>query len=97
MTIEKKKNGRNTELILNGWMDTLNAPLLGEALESLESDTEHLTLDMTDIEYCSSAGIRQIVAAYKRMKGALTLRNVNENIMTLLNMTGLGTRLHIEP
>ena len=50
MTIEKKKNGRNTELILNGWMDTQNAPLLEEALKTLESDTEHLTLDMTDLE-----------------------------------------------
>ena len=97
MTIEKKKNGSHAELILNGWMDTQNAPLLEEALQTLESDTEHLTLDMTDLEYCSSAGIRQIVAAYKRMKGALTLRNVNENIMILLNMTGLGSRLHFEP
>ena len=50
MTIEKKKNGSNVELILNGWMDTQNAPLLEEALKTLESDTEHLTLDMTDLE-----------------------------------------------
>ena len=97
MTIEKKKNGSNAELILNGWMDTQNAPLLEEALKTLESDTEHLTLDMTGLEYCSSAGIRQIVVAYKRLKGALTLRNVNENIMTLLTMTGLEPYLHFEP
>ena len=97
MTIEKKKNGSNVELILNGWMDTQNAPLLEDALKTLESDTEHLTLDMTDLEYCSSAGIRQIVVAYKRLKGALTLRNVNENIMTLLELTGLEPYLHFEP
>ena len=96
MTIEKKKNGSNVELILNGWLDTQNAPLLEEALKTFESDTEHLTLDMADLEYCSSAGIRQIVVAYKRMKGALTLRNVNGNIMTLLTMTGLESYLHFE-
>ena len=84
-------------MILNGWLDTQNAPLLEEALKTLECDTEHLTLDMTGLEYCSSAGIRQIVVAYKRLKGALTLRNVNENIMTLLEMTGLEPYLHFEP
>ncbi len=97
MTVEKKKNGSNVELILNGWLDTQNAPLLEEALKTLECDTEHLTLDMTGLEYCSSAGIRQIVVAYKRLKGALTLRNVNENIMTLLELTGLEPYLHFEP
>ena len=97
MTIEKKKDGNRVELILEGWMDTLCAPKLAAELAALESDVEHLTLEMAGLEYCSSAGIRQIVAAQKRMKGALTLRNVNERIRTLLRIAGLEAHLNFEP
>ena len=97
MTIQKKKDGNRVELILEGWMDTLGAPILASELDALESDVEHLTLDMAGLEYCSSAGIRQIVAAQKRMKGALTLRNVNDRIKTLLRMAGLEAHLNFEP
>ena len=97
MTIEKKKDGSHVELILNGWMDTQNAPLLEAELEALESDVDSLTLDMSGMEYCSSAGLRQIMAANRRMNGALTLRHVDEKIMILLRMSGLESYLNIEP
>ena len=97
MAIQKRKDDNRVELILDGWIDTLGAPMLASELDALESDVEHLTLEMAGLEYCSSAGIRQIVAAQKRMKGSLTLRNVNERIKTLLRMAGLASHLNFEP
>ena len=96
MNIEKKTEGKNVTLVLSGWMDTQNAPLLAEAVEELGPDTETLTLDLTGLEYTSSAGIRQLVATHKHMNGALTLRHVSAEIMDVLHMTGLDKKLHIE-
>lgn len=52
---------------------------------------------MAKLEYTSSAGIRQVVAIHKQMKGALTLRNVTPEVKAVLQMIGLDKRLHIEP
>ena len=93
MTIEKKITENEAELKLTGWLDTQSAPMLEEALNGLGSDITGLTLDFADLEYVSSAGLRQIVAAYKKMKGALTLKNVSEEIMGVIRMTGLDRRL----
>ncbi len=97
MTIEKKTNGSTVELYLDGWMDTPNAVVLAQALNELDDGVEQLVLDLEKLEFTSSAGIRQIIAAYKHMKGALTLRNVSPEIMSVLHMTGLDKGLHIEP
>ena len=93
MTIEKKITENEAELKLTGWLDTQSTPMLEEALDGLGSDITGLTLDFADLEYVSSAGLRQIVAAYKKMHGALTLKNVSEEIMGVIKMTGLDRRL----
>ena len=96
MTIEKIINGNETTLKLEGWMDTQGAPMLEQALGELGPEVKHLVLDLGGLEYTSSAGIRQIVAAHKQMNGGLTLRNVSVEIMDVLTMTGIAKKLHIE-
>ena len=96
MTIEKNVNGNTAELRLSGWLDTKTAPELEAALNVLEPNVEALVLEMEQLEYVSSAGLRQIVAAYKRMNGALTLRHVSDEIRNVLKMTGLDKRLKLE-
>lgn len=95
MNIEKKIEGNTVTLSLNGWMDTQSAPEFAEALNGIDADTEALVLDMTGLEYTSSAGVRQIVAAYKKMNGALTLKNLSTEVLDVLKMTGLDKRLNI--
>ncbi len=96
MTIEKNISGGSAVLSLTGWLDSQSAPELGQAVEALGPGITSLVLDLTGLEYTASAGIRQIVSAYKQMNGALTLRNVSPEVMDVLNMTGLGKKLHIE-
>lgn len=97
MTIEKSVNGKSAELKLNGWLDTQNAELLAAAVEELEPGIEDLVLDMSGLEYTSSAGIRQLVATHVKMKGAMRLKHVSAEIMDVLHMTGLDKRLTIDP
>ena len=96
MTIEKITHGSTVELKLSGWLDTQTAPQLEAEVNALDADVTALTLDFTELEYISSAGLRQIVAAYKKMKGALTLRHVSEEIMNVISMTGLDKRMKFE-
>lgn len=96
MNIEKNVQGNTVELKLNGWLDTQTTPLLEAEVNALDADVTALTLDFADLEYISSAGLRQIVAAYKKMKGALTLRHVSDEIMHVIGMTGLDKRIKFE-
>ncbi len=96
MNIEKKIEGNTATLSLNGWMDTKSAPEFAGALGELEPSVEKLVLDLKGLEYTSSAGVRQIVAAHKKMNGALTLKNLTPEVLDVLKMTGLDKRLTIE-
>ena len=51
---------------ISGWLDTQTAPQLGAALDEFEPSVTELTIDMSGLEYISSAGLRQIVAAHKK-------------------------------
>ena len=97
MTIEKTVNGNDATLKIEGWLDSQSAPLLGQALGELGKEVKHLVLDLGGLEYISSAGIRQIIAAYKQMNGELTLHNVNVEVQDVLMTTGIAKKLHIEP
>ena len=96
MTVEKKMEGSTAVLSLDGWMDTQNAPVLAQALNELDGTVKRLVLDLAKLEYTSSAGIRQIIAAHKQMKGALTLRNVSPEVAAVLHMTGLDKKIPFE-
>ena len=96
MKVEKKLEGNTVVLSLFGWMDTQGVPVFAEALNELEPGTENLVLDMKGLEYTSSSGIRQMVAAHKKMKGALTLKNLSNEVLDVIKMTGLDKFLHIE-
>ena len=95
MTIKKTIDGNTAVLEIDGWLDTQTAPELGAALNALDSSVTELTIDMSALEYVSSAGLRQIVAAHKKMNGNLTIRNVSAEIMDVFNMTGFSDHFNI--
>lgn len=96
MAVEKITNGTEAVLKVSGWLDTQSSPELEKAVAELDGNTETLVFDFEKLEYISSAGLRQIVAAHKKMNGKLTLRNVQSDIMSVLTMAGFDKRLHIE-
>lgn len=98
MTIEKKLNGTALSLALTGRLDTTTAPQLeGELKESLPG-VESLTLDFAGLQYLSSAGLRVLLAAQKTMnrQGRMVVKNVNETIAEIFDVTGFSDILTIE-
>ena len=95
MNITSTVDGSTTTLALDGWLDTLTSADLAQALNDLDPSCEKLILDFTSLEYISSAGLRQIVTAYKLMKGNLTLRNVSAEVMQVLHLAGIDKRVNI--
>lgn len=94
--IEKEINGNIATLKLEGWLDTQTTAEFAKELENIDTSVEELVLDLKKLEYTSSAGLRQIVAAHKKMNGKLTVKNISSEIMDVFEMTGFSKRLHIE-
>lgn len=98
MTIEKMINGTELNIRLAGRMDTTTAPKLEAELKKSISGVELLILDFTDLEYLSSAGLRVLLSAQKVMnkQGQMIVRNVNETISEIFEVTGFADVLTIE-
>ncbi len=97
LNIEKKFSDVNT-IVLSGRLDTVTAPQLEAELEKILSDSDTLVLDMANLEYISSAGLRVILKAQKAMntKGTMKLIHVGESIMEVFDITGFSDFLNIE-
>ena len=95
MDIEKTIDGKTALLKVIGRLDTVSSPQLETLLNEL-SNMDGIILDFEKLEYTSSAGVRQIVAAHKKMNGHLKLKSVGPAIMDVFSMTGLDKRLNIE-
>ena len=98
MTIEKQVNGKSATLVVVGRLDTQTAPELEKELDGVVAGLKELTLDMTGLEYVSSAGLRVILKAQKIMnaQGSMKLTGVNDSIMEVFDITGFLDILTIE-
>ena len=97
--MEIKKTLEDSKLIvaLEGRLDTTTAPELEEALKDELEKVDSITCDFEKLEYISSAGLRVLLTAQKTMnaKGAMTICNVNSDIMEVFDITGFGDILTI--
>ena len=98
MTIKKELNGKDLCVALDGRLDTVTAPDLEAQLKEDLEAAESLTLDLKDLEYMSSAGLRVLLSAQKRMarKRGMKVTNVSETIMEIFEVTGFSDILTIE-
>ena len=90
-----KENGALT-LALNGRLDTTTAPELEEELKNSIDGVSALTLDLRGLEYISSAGLRVLLSAHKRTAGKMKVRNANETVAEIFDITGFSEILTIE-
>ena len=98
LNINKNLEGEKLSIALEGRLDTVTAPELeAELKDSLDPVTD-LVLDMAELEYISSAGLRVLLTAQKSMnqKGSMKLINVNETVMEIFDVTGFSDILTIE-
>ena len=98
MTIEKKLDNEELTITLGGRLDTVTAPSLEEELKASLEGIKKLVLDFGALEYISSAGLRVLLMAQKTMnkQGSMVIRNVNETIAEVFEITGFADMLTIE-
>lgn len=90
------KDGKIT-IKLDGWLDTLSSPQLGEEIEKIEK-AESIVLDFDRVEYLSSSGLRQIVACHRKAKeleADFSVINVCNEVMSIFRLTSIDKKLNI--
>ncbi len=98
MNITIINDSNKVTLLLNGWLDTEAAPMLGNEIEKING-VEEIIIDFDKVEYMSSSGLRQIIAANRMAKNqgaALSLINVHSEIMSIFTLTSLDKKLSIK-
>lgn len=98
MTINKKAEGTELTLAVEGRLDTVTAPELEAVLKSSLDGIKELVFDFAALEYVSSAGLRVLLSAQKIMnkQGSMVIRNVGEMVMEVFEVTGFSDILTIE-
>jgi len=98
MNIIVNKNESAVDMVLDGRLDTNTSPQLDAAIKENIAGVQELYIDMKDLKYISSAGLRVILSAQKQMnrQGKMVIRNVGEAIMDVFEVTGFVDILTIE-
>ena len=98
MVINKKQDGSALVVALEGRLDTTTAPELEQELKSSLDGITDLTLDMTKLDYISSAGLRVLLSAHKIMlkQGKMKVTNASEIVREVFEVTGFSDILTIE-
>ena len=99
MEVKFNKQNSNLTVVISGNIDTVTAPELDAKLQENIAGVKDLVLDFAAVDYISSAGLRVVMIANQNMEecdGELTIRNVNDDVMEVFEMTGFDSLLNFE-
>ena len=98
MTITDVRNNDTLTLTVEGRLDTTTAPVLEKTINELLDGVTELILDMNQLAYVSSAGLRVLLSTQKKMNkiGTMKLTGVCDEVMDVFEMTGFADILDIE-
>lgn len=101
MDIQSTQQGSVLVISISGSMDALTAPILSEEMrQQIEAGHTNLVVDMTELEYSSSAGLRALLSGVKEARqhaGDLRLAGLRPNVRKVLEMSGFTTILKVFP
>ena len=99
MEIKFNKQDSSLTVTISGNIDTVTAPELDSKLQENISGIKDLVLDFAAVDYISSAGLRVILMTNQLMEdvdGNMTVKNVNEDVRDVFEMTGFDSLLNLE-
>lgn len=98
MQIDLNRKDESLTAVLHGRIDTVSAPEAEKTLLSALDGVTDLVLDFEDVQYISSAGLRVLLLAYKRMApvGTMKLIHVGEVVKEILEVTGFLELLNVQ-
>ncbi|MBQ6132061.1 MAG: STAS domain-containing protein [Selenomonadaceae bacterium] len=97
MEIKKFPEGSALTVQVIGRLDAVNALTFDKDVSASLGGVDDLTIDLAELEYISSAGLRTLLKMQKRMdkQGAMRIKNIRENVREVLDMTGFANFLTI--
>ena len=99
MEVKFNKQDSNLTVVISGNIDTVTAPELDSKLQENLSGIKNLILDFAAVDYISSAGLRVILMTNQLMEdvdGSMTVKNVNDDVRDVFEMTGFDSLLNLE-
>jgi len=97
MEINKKTDGSKLTIALTGRLDTVTSPELQADLDASLTGVTDLVFDFTALDYISSAGLRVLLSAHKKMLavGSMTICHANAMVREVFDMTGFADILNL--
>lgn len=98
LNINKGTDGNNLTIALSGRLDTTTAPELEKELKGSLDGVTALIMDLKEMEYISSAGLRVLLSAQKTMnkQGRMVIKNASDEVKEIFDVTGFSDILTIE-
>ena len=98
MTIHEIRNGDALTVIPEGRLDNISSPELEAFLDKNYPALTELTFDFEKLEYVSSAGLRVLVKAYKKMadRGGIRICHCNSLVLEVFKLTGFSDIFTVE-
>lgn len=98
MTINTKKEGNTLYADIIGRIDTVTVIEAEKILKNGIEGVSKLVLDLKELDYISSAGLRLLLSLQKTMnkQGSMTIRNANDTVIEIFEVTGFIDILSIE-
>ena len=98
LNISKNTDGSELIIQLEGRLDTSTSPELEGELKSSLDGISSLVIDIADLQYISSAGLRVLLSAQKIMnkQGTMVIKNTSEEVKEIFDVTGFSDILTIE-
>ena len=96
MTVNIERNYELVTLEISGRLDAATSPNLEKIINEIPEDTKELVFDISGVEYISSAGIRVLLGAYKKMnlnQGTMRVEKASDPVLEVFEMTGLSQML----
>lgn len=93
MKLTTEKNGTELTVHLSGEVNASTVKELSALLDKELPGVQALTLDFAECDYVSSAGLRVLLATFKRMRsanGSMSLVNVGKGLSDVFQLTGLA-------
>ncbi len=98
LNIKKEADGSKLTMSLEGRLDTTTAPQLEEEVKSSLAGVTDLTMNIGELQYISSAGLRVLLSAQKTMnkQGSMVVKNASDEVKEIFDVTGFSDILTIE-
>ena len=99
MYTKKMISGDTMEILLSGKFDAVSAPAFDQEMEGQLAGITKVIMDLGDVEYISSAGLRSILSVQTvldEVQGQVVVRNVPEIVQKIFDVTGFSSLVTIE-